>query len=65
MFSDEIASKFFNKDESCPDEIIDCENLKTEFFSSLDDLKSKHGCSPCVERHLINKFLEKIKQNLK
>lgn len=62
---DDIATKFFEKSEKCPEEIINCEDIRKDYFQSLDEFMSKHGCGPCAQRHIRNKFLEKIKQNFK
>ena len=62
---DDIASRFFDKEQTCPEEIIDCEKLKNEYFSKLDTLKVRGGCSPCIERGLRNQFIEKIKNTIK
>jgi hypothetical protein len=61
---DDIANKFFNKDEACPYQITNCLDLRQEYFTTLEQFKSKHGCSPCAERHVKNLFLDKIKKIL-
>ena len=58
---EEIASQFFNTLDPCPQEIPDCENLRTEYTKTLDSLKVKSGCSPCAERSLKNAFISRIK----
>jgi hypothetical protein len=61
---EDIANQFFNKDERCPYQITNCLDLRNEYFSTLEDFKSKHGCTPCVERHVRNLFLTRIRNIL-
>lgn len=61
MFSDDIASRFFNPLVDCPKEIKDCSNLRSEYMKTLDALKVRSSCSPCAERNLRNQFIERIK----
>lgn len=61
---EDIANKFFDKDELCPYQITNCLDLRNEYFSTLESFKLKHGCSACVERHVKNLFLTRIKNIL-
>lgn len=56
----EIASKFFDNSQPCPEQIPDCENLRIEYTQTLDGLRRSGGCSGCQERNLKNTFIAKI-----
>lgn len=56
----EIASKFFNNSQPCPEQIPDCENLRMEYTQTLDGLRISGGCGGCQERSLKNTFIAKI-----
>lgn len=54
--------QFFNANLSCPPEIPECDRLRAEFFTDLDDLKRKGGCTKCGENNLKNKYILKLQQ---
>lgn len=56
----EIASKFFDNSQPCPEQIPDCENLRIEYTQTLDGLRRSGGCSGCQERNFKNIFIAKI-----
>ena len=61
---DDITRKFFNINESCPNKIPNCQELRNEYIKTLDSLKI-NGCAPCAERGLKNKFITRLTDSLK
>lgn len=57
--------QFFNAALPCPVEIPECDRLRAEFFSDLDDLKRRGGCTKCGENNLKNKYILKLQQIIK
>jgi len=55
MSEDQI--NFFIEDKPCPESIVNCSNLRKEFFKELEDYKKQGACSSCAERSLRNKYL--------
>ena len=56
-------SKFFLKEFKCPDEIENCEELRTKYFNQLELLKSKKNCRKCDEMQLQKSFISSILAN--
>jgi hypothetical protein len=61
---EDIANKFFDNNQPCPQEIKDCQSLREEYNRTLDALKRRGGCSSCAERNLKNGFIAKIQSLL-
>ena len=56
----DITSRFFIFDETCPAEIPDCENLRKEYILTLDSVRRGGGCGSCAERQMKNSFIARI-----
>lgn len=61
---EDVASKFFDNNQPCPEEVKDCSSLREEFNRTLDALKRQGGCSACAERNLRNGFIARINSSL-
>lgn len=53
----ELQHLFFDSEQPCPPMIPNCENLRKEFLRERDELRSKSGCTSCMENNLKNKYL--------
>jgi hypothetical protein len=49
--------QFFDFDNPCPPEIINCAKLREDYKSELDKLRRSEGCTSCMERSLRNKYI--------
>jgi len=56
---------FFEVNQPCPPEIPDCDNLRLQYVTELNDLKRRGGCSNCVERQLRQNYINRIQQFVK
>jgi hypothetical protein len=65
QFMEDVASKFFDNNQPCPQEITDCQSLRDEYNRTLDAIKRQGGCNSCAERNLRNGFIARIKEYLK
>jgi hypothetical protein len=54
---DEVQANFFNFDLPCPNEVVNCENIRAEYKSELDKYKAQGACNSCIERSLRNKYI--------
>jgi hypothetical protein len=48
---------FFEFDKPCPPEIVNCENVRQQYHTEAEDLKTKPGCWGCKEKSLKNKYI--------
>lgn len=48
---------FFNISEPCPAAIPNCENLRKEYLNELNELKTRGGCTACMEDNLKQKYV--------
>jgi len=55
-------SDFFNSDKRCPDEIVNCSELRSEYYSAFNKLTSS-SCKSCDLVELKNFFISRIKYN--
>jgi hypothetical protein len=58
-----VYSKFFFSEFKCPEEIENCEELRTKYFNELNALKSKKTCRKCDEMNLQKSFISNILAN--
>lgn len=52
--------KFFELDQPCPPEIINCELMREEFKKERERIIAAGGCGGCMERALRNKYITLI-----
>lgn len=53
---EEIQLKFFNFEEPCPPEIVNCETIREEYKAEIEKYKSQGICGGCIERSLRSKY---------
>lgn len=52
---------FFNVSQPCPPEIVNCDKLREEYNSELQQAQQPTGgCSPCKLRSIRNKYINLI-----
>jgi len=49
--------KFFNLNEPCPDDIINCDSVREQYKKEYQDLTARGACGGCLERSLRNKYI--------
>ena len=60
---DEIPHKFFDFSQPCPEEVKDCESLREQYKTEMENLKSQGICGGCAERGLRNKYIAVVLTN--
>jgi len=56
---------FFEVNQPCPSEIPDCDNLRLQYVTELNDLKRRGGCGTCAERQLRQNYITRLQQLFK
>lgn len=54
---DDIQAKFFDFTRPCPEEIPDCEKLRSNYSDELNKYKEQGLCTGCIERSLKGKYI--------
>jgi hypothetical protein len=62
---DDIQLNFFDLNVPCPENIINCENLRAQYKAEWEAVKSRGGCGGCMERSLRNKYITLVNSLLK
>lgn len=57
--------KFFELDQPCPGDILNCELLREEYRKERDKLIASGGCGGCMERALRNKYITLVSGMIK
>jgi len=57
--------QFFEVNLPCPDIIPDCDNLRLQYVTEVNELKKRGMCSGCVERNVRNKYIIIIQEKAK
>jgi hypothetical protein len=53
---DDVQLQFFDLEKPCPESILNCESLRTQYKKEYEELKQRGGCGGCMERALKHKF---------
>lgn len=61
---EDIQLKFFDFNEPCPKEIVNCENLRKEYNDEIEKYKAQGICNGCIERSLRNKYITVIQASI-
>lgn len=54
---EDIQQKFFNFDEPCPSNILNCEQIRKEYKDEVEKYKAQGICGGCVERSIKSKYI--------
>jgi len=57
--------QFFEINQPCPNSIPDCDALRLQYVTEVNDLKKRGLCGSCVERNTRNKYLVIVQEKLK
>lgn len=49
--------QFFNKEKPCPQEIVNCESLREEYFKDLINRTSQTNCIHCAQVEIRDKYI--------
>jgi hypothetical protein len=53
----DVQQTFFDFENECPGEIMDCENLRNQYKEELQKLEQSGSCSGCLKRSLQQKYI--------
>lgn len=54
---DNIQHSFFDFNAPCPEDIINCSEVREQYKKEWEELKRRGGCGGCMERSLRNKYI--------
>lgn len=53
----DFQQDFFDDSKPCPEEIHNCESLRTQYKEEIQKLEASGACSGCILRSLKQKYL--------
>jgi len=62
---EDLPQKFFDLEAPCPDEIINCEEMRKMYIGEKQHYESQNMCNSCAMRSLRNKYITIILSNIK
>lgn len=62
---EDIQRRFFDFNEECPDEILNCSKIREEYSAEIERYKTQGICGGCIERSLRNKYATIILSSIK